>query len=340
MGAGLGAARSILPWVDSPFFEQELASRPGTEVQRQVAQDFRRDGYVVIPGAFAEDVIDRGRAELDRLFEDERTRAARRLQDAWEYEGPCREIAVNETVLETLRYLYGREPIPFQTLSFQRGTEQRGHADTIHFSSLPARFMCAVWVALEDIGPESGALFYHPGSHRLPELAPHDLGFTADTFDYAAYEDHQEALMKATGHAPTQFHAKKGDALLWSSNVVHGGSPILDPASTRRSQVTHYFFEDCVYYTPMYSDAPAGEYFVRSYLVDIRDRHRPRHSYDGRPVGLSALRNGRTRITISPSATNRLTAGLHEVTAGFPATARRVKGFGRRLMKRRRGGER
>lgn len=322
--------------MDSPFFEEELASRPGTDLQRQIAQDFRRDGYAVIPGAFSEALIDRAARELDRLFEDEQTRINRRVQDVWEYEGPAKEIAVNDTVLETLRYLYGREPIPFQTLTFQRGTEQRGHADTIHFSSLPARFMCAVWVAFEDITPDSGALFYYPGSHRLPELAPHDLGFTADTFDYVAYEDHQEALMKATGHQPKQFHAKKGDALLWSSNVVHGGSPILDPDSTRRSQVTHYFFDDCVYYTPMYSDAPAGEYYVRSYLLDIRDRRRPQHSYDGRAVALSALRNGRSRIAISPSPRNHLTAGLHEVTAGFPRTIHTAKGVGRRLLKRRR----
>ncbi len=214
----------------------------------------------------------------------------------WEYEGPAKEIAVNDTVLETLRYLYGREPIPFQTLTFQRGTEQRGHADTIHFSpSLPARFMCAVWVAFEDITPDSGALFYYPGSRSLPELAPHDLGFTADTFDYVAYEDHQEALMKATGHQPKQFHAKKGDAVLWSSNVVHGGSPILDPDSTRRSQVTHYFFDDCVYYTPIPMRRRAA---ATSPLPSRHPRPAAASAQLRRPraVALSALRNGRSRI--------------------------------------------
>ena len=329
------AVRSVLPWVDSPFFDEELASRPGTDVQRQVAADYHRDGYVIIPDALSGDLIERAVVELDRLFDDEQTRADRRVQDAWEYEGPAREIAIAPGVLDMLRYLYGREPVPFQTLTFQRGTEQRGHADAIHFNTLPPRFMCAVWVALEDIGPEAGALFYYPGSHKLPELAPAHLGQRADEFDYVAYENYLEELMKTLGYQPKTFTAKKGDALLWSSNVVHGGSPILDASSTRRSQVTHYFFEDCVYYTPQFSDVDTGEYHVRNGMVDIRTRKLVRHSYNGRPISTASQRNGRSRLTVEPTALDRVAAGVHEVTAGLPRVSRRAKGIGRRLLKRR-----
>ena len=65
--------------------------------------------------------------------------------------------------------LYDREVVPFQTLNFLRGTQQMAHSDTIHFSSLPAKFMAGVWIALEDVTHENGPLFYYPGSHKMPE---------------------------------------------------------------------------------------------------------------------------------------------------------------------------
>jgi hypothetical protein len=61
----------------------------------------------------------------------------------------------------------------------------------------------------------------------------------------------------------------KGTALVWASNLLHGGAPIVDPGSTRMSQVTHYYFEDCIYYTPVYSDTALGELALRE-IRDIR----------------------------------------------------------------------
>ena len=55
------------------------------------------------------------------------------------------------------------------------------------------------------------------------------------------------------GFEPRVGLLKKGQALLWSSNLLHGGSPMQDPQSTRKSQVTHYYFEGCRYWTPMLS---------------------------------------------------------------------------------------
>ena len=50
---------------------------------------------------------------------------------------------------------------------------------------------------------------------------------------------------------------------MWAANLAHGGSPIADPASTRRSLVVHFYFEDCLYYTPMVSNPGAGVYKAR-----------------------------------------------------------------------------
>jgi len=36
------------------------------------------------------------------------------------------------------------------------------------------------------------------------------------------------------------YDAKKGDVFLWHGMLVHGGSPVKNPALTRKSMVIHY----------------------------------------------------------------------------------------------------
>src|SRR5205085_7024136 len=59
---------------------------------------------------------------------------------------------------------------------------------------------------------------------------------------------------------------KKGWAFVWAANLAPGGSPVTDPGSTRRSLVTHWYFEDCLYFTPMTSDPAGGRLSLRAPL--------------------------------------------------------------------------
>jgi hypothetical protein len=103
-----------------------------------------------------------------------------RLQDGWIDHGSIRALALEPVVLDLLRHLYGREPFAFQTLNFAVGSEQHFHSDAVHFHSYPNGFMCGVWIALQDVQPESGPLIYFPGSHRLPYLSARSLGLDRD----------------------------------------------------------------------------------------------------------------------------------------------------------------
>ncbi|MCW3641542.1 phytanoyl-CoA dioxygenase family protein, partial [Burkholderia cenocepacia] len=96
--------------------------------------------------------------------------AAGRIQDAWINDPDVKAIATNVRMLDLLGRLYGRAAFPFQTLNFRVGTQQKLHTDAVHFSSIPQRFMCGVWVALEDIYPEAGPLQLVPGSHNWPMI--------------------------------------------------------------------------------------------------------------------------------------------------------------------------
>jgi ectoine hydroxylase-related dioxygenase (phytanoyl-CoA dioxygenase family) len=100
---------------------------------------------------------------------------------------------------------------------------------------------------------ENGPLMYYPGSHRLPEYTMQDFGLRPDAADYGLYEIAIENVIAERGFVRHLATIKKGEALLWSCSLVHGGSLQLDKTRSRHSMVTHYFFEGCLYYTPMFS---------------------------------------------------------------------------------------
>ena len=134
--------------------------------------------------------------------------------------------------------------------------------------------MCGVWVALEDVSAEAGPLFYVRGSHRWPIMTNALIGRRGYGSDLASAQDPYgpawEALCKAHGVREEPFLARRGQALIWCANLLHGGSPQLNPTLTRWSQVTHYFFENCIYYTPAFSDEALGKLALRD-IVSIQD---------------------------------------------------------------------
>jgi hypothetical protein len=186
-----------------------------------------------------------------------------RLQDGWTDHASIKALALEPMVLDLLRHLYGREPFAFQTLNFAVGSEQHFHSDAVHFHSYPHGFMCGVWIALQDVKPESGPLIYFPGSHRLPYLSARSLGLERDA---VMAEPHPQRFFEpiwqqAVSEQPfdkEEFLPRRGELLIWHANLLHGGKLVQDRSSRRWSQVIHYFFSDCLYTTPLRSFAPEG----------------------------------------------------------------------------------
>jgi hypothetical protein len=268
-----------IPLIESPFFDQHFERAGVDPLIQRLARKLRSDGYAVFDfpspdfGALADQVI----RELGPRFDLEAWRAKKkadqtgglRVQDALTCPA-VREIATNQRVLDILHALLGRKPFPFQTLNFPVGTEQNFHTDAIHFSSMPERFMVGVWVALEDIGEDQGPLYYFPGSHKLPIYENQHYGLRFEQgdipFTQGTYEPTWRALVESCGFKEEVFTPKKGQALIWLSNLFHGGKFQKDAQKTRWSQVTHYYFEDCAYYTPMHSHIPSGVVMYREPL--------------------------------------------------------------------------
>ncbi len=161
--------------------------------------------------------------------------------------------------------------------------------------------MCGVWVALEEANEANGALQYVPGSHRFDELQLADLGLHAPRLgqehgeSYARYEDCIEALVRSNSMEVRQLVVPRGSALIWASNLIHGGGPVLEAGSTRRSQVTHYYFDGCVYYSPLLSNPGLGEYHLND-IYDIQRDRRPGQTLLGETLEVAEGPEGRKRL--------------------------------------------
>ncbi len=337
-----------MPWVDSPFFSQLLERSSLDDATKKLVQQFAEDGYVIFDpeiedfDRLAEDIIQNLTPEYLR-------RQADRIQDAWTFNEPVKQIAVAPKVLSLLKVLYQREPIPFQTLSFYKGSQQKTHSDTIHFHSVPARFMCGVWVALEDVDSQNGPLHYYPKSQKLPIFDLHDIGLNSYNREwqefYPLYENFIEALAVSQGLEKVDVSLRKGQAIIWSANLLHGGSPILDYNRTRHSQVTHYFFSDCMYYTPMYSDPFINRLYLRS-VQNIATGERVEPVYNGKKIEAGGGKADREPVLVDsglPADKIRLEAGLGNFVKSSPEKSRglnplisKTVSFAKRVLARKR----
>jgi hypothetical protein len=226
-------------------------------------EQFRSCGFVVLDLGLNEDQLQSIIDTVEPLYPEDRLQnptAPARVQDAWKQVEEVRELAISPTVLGALEQLFGRAALPFQTLNFPIGTRQRTHSDTVHFDSRPSGFMAGVWVALENIDLDNGPLQYYPGSQTLPVYTMQDFGLEPGYENYPVYETHIHELVEAEGLAPEYGCIERGQALIWHSNLLHGGAAQRDLSRSRHSQVTHYYFEGCEYFTPLLStpDGAAG----------------------------------------------------------------------------------
>jgi len=150
------------------------------------------------------------------------------------------------------------------SLSFEHGTEQAAHTDAPWFYVEPHGSMIGMWIALEDIKPESGPLFYIPQSHQdilkvddilvnSPELENKVRLFREKNISASSRENWDlstEVLDKYSSELGedlkniTTVCPKKGDVIFWHQWLVHGGSKVIDKTLTRNSIVSHWVSED------------------------------------------------------------------------------------------------
>jgi ectoine hydroxylase-related dioxygenase (phytanoyl-CoA dioxygenase family) len=152
------------------------------------------------------------------------------------------QMIFHARIARFLALVFERPPLAFQSLTFTRGTRQPVHQDTAFVRVTSALEFAACWIALEDIVEGSGELEYYPGSHALPEeLFEGKLKWVPEGATVVPnYSERLHERARRAGLELERFVPKKGDALLWTADLIHGGRADVKPGLTRRSLVTHY----------------------------------------------------------------------------------------------------
>jgi ectoine hydroxylase-related dioxygenase (phytanoyl-CoA dioxygenase family) len=269
-----------VPWIESPFFHSLLENSDYTEEQKEMCKFFHDNGYVVIDLNLKEEEIQDIVDDVYHALKIENTTyhadyyqytESKRIFEHWKKSDNIANLTLNKKITDSLHILYGKEPIPFSTINFIKGSNQPLHSDTIHFHTIPNLWMCGVWVAFEDVDETNGSLTIVPGSHRWPVYdydnlkLPHpDTIENGTEVNYREYEKFIKDLVKEKNADTHIVRIKKNQALIWAANMLHGGTNIegvTDLSKTRLTQANHYFFGGCQnYYHPMFSEKHKGIY--------------------------------------------------------------------------------
>lgn len=250
-------------WIDVSTAKETLAGKLElgrvNEEEFALLDHFIDNGFVVLKNAVDHVLIDTILADIDRSLEDGsrmlQSKARRLVADRETIQLPeaklldlhmesrAAQAAIFAPRIKRFAELVmDAVPLATQTLTFYYGSTQPVHSDVAFVRVNSANEFVAAWIALEDIEPNSGELVYYPGSHKLPQTLfnGRSVWHQPQSPEAEGWGPKLEAQAQEAGLARTLFRPKKGDALIWHSNLFHGGDARLDAAKTRKSLVAHY----------------------------------------------------------------------------------------------------
>jgi hypothetical protein len=248
----------IQPWLDQASLNEIAGNQP--EFQsfpkdiKEALINWSEDGYAILPGYFKKEADDVNQ-NIEELLKSGKIKFkyGNKIMFALHQSDLIKSMGNDPLITKILSFLLGKEVSLFQSINFIKGSEQRAHSDSIHMSTHPQGFLIAIWVALEDIKEDQGALFYYPGSHKLPYLSNEDYDYGGNYFMLGRhankrYEAKIEEIISNSNLQKKVFEAKKGDVLIWHANLIHGGSSVNKVNSTRKSMVFHYYTKEVICY--------------------------------------------------------------------------------------------
>ncbi len=252
-------------WTDLPIpVAMERARALTLRTPIETLAGWTTDGYAVIPDAVTPAAIDGFGSDLAAALADPAVPVSMTF---WDRDGHHHEPAAphllakreakvldlhaklpsalalvfSPPILDFLTDIFQADAVAFQSLYFEYGSQQGAHQDSAFVYTRPAMHFAASWIALEDVAPGAGELFYYPKSQRLDDIifASGTKALRPGDPDGNHYSQRLAQFTESKGMRRAHFHGKRGGALMWAADLVHGGEPIR-AAHTRRSLVTHY----------------------------------------------------------------------------------------------------
>jgi len=250
-----------IPWLDKKnglgeLKEHDFYKNADDELKAQL-HNFIDHGFIVLKGFYSPDEVEKLNTEVELLKNKgivDFNYTGKKLMESFKHsELIDKEYFKNPRLLELLHFLMGKKIVPFHTINFIEGSEQKAHSDSIHMTTEPEGYLIAAWTALEPTHADNGPLFYYPDSHKLPYITCQDYDSGNNKWlignnSYKKYEDKISEVIEEKKLKKEYFFAEPGDVFIWHANLLHGGDPIKKEGLTRKSMVAHYFCEDVICY--------------------------------------------------------------------------------------------
>lgn len=242
-------------------------------------QQLERDGFFIWPQLLDHDLIDQHLAGFTELNQSlgvepnvdfhsyplEKQTAIKESRYRFHAEnGSTQRLIFSPPLTTFLQMLFGEEPVMRQpeTGFYTRRTPD--HTDSLDFKVEPKGSEVRMWCALEDIHPDSGPVYFVPGSHKaiaqvleeevlnehpeFAELLTSQLGPTTATEYFQVTKPlwkyvRGEKLARAIKEKRLErlvYPLKKGDVAVFSSDVVHGTSRCTNTEMTRKYLVAYW----------------------------------------------------------------------------------------------------
>ncbi len=201
---------------------------------KQLVQDYQRDGVVRIRSFFSDETIAKIRNELDRYIRDDlaskpddaRTLEAdgKTVRNLWRLEQHnvyFRELGQLAEITDRIAKLVLGEPVLAAVETFNKpariGSGVPYHQDNAYFCRAPPN-MLTVWVAIDPVTVENGAVYFIKGSHKQGMLPTKPSGVTGNSIGLA-----EPPLIPKSD----QFCATldPGDATIHHCEIIHHSDP-------------------------------------------------------------------------------------------------------------------
>lgn len=207
---------------------------------------WREDGVMILPNFLPDNLIERYCSLREKLDN----------PNGWNTPIPymhheeIRDIALYPPLMLVLKDLIGDDMGLHLNLTGWVSTERNWHQDGYLNPEFVGSWYVAVWMALDDIHPDSGPFEFVPGSHRWGMMTRSKIWekLTEEERERPDWPKLSEKLLnkpcekeiKARGAKVYQFLAKKGDVLIWHSRLLHRGSEPKKPGMQRKALINHY----------------------------------------------------------------------------------------------------
>ena len=224
---------------------------------------FATDGVVCLRGAFGVDWVERLReaaeiglaspGSLHAELAEERGDAGRFFHDTfvWTRNEVCRQFVFESPAAAIAARLMGSRKINIffdQWLIKEPGTSTRTpwHHDMTYWP-IDGQQICTVWLALDQVNAESGAVEYVRGSHLWGQkFRPASFGdgnqYTEDIPEVPDIEAQRDAL------DIVQFELEPGDCTVHHALLVHSAPGNLTAATRRRAYTSRWAGDDVTYF--------------------------------------------------------------------------------------------